>query len=193
MSLNQKVKVISITFPMFRSWPVEESEQLNISLLFGCHLIRWITGRPSAASVRYAVISLEEKVGHQSETSGRHVKSPGGCLDDWDRVQLASLRMLLRSLLLYSLWSTGWTSITVTFTRLSSWGENKNLELSAATTSHKETFLTFNKNLSQNLCKVCHLMVEAGSGGVLNSLSAISWSLAPADVTFCSWVVPISF
>ena len=34
--------------------------------------------------------------------------------------QLAILLMLLISLLLYSLWSTGWISITVVFTRFSS-------------------------------------------------------------------------
>lgn len=39
---------------------------------------------------------------------------------DRDQVHLVNLRMLLMSLLPYSRWSTGWTSITVTFTRLSS-------------------------------------------------------------------------
>lgn len=59
--------------------------------------------------------------------------SPESCLADWNSIQLANLRMLLRSLLLYSLWSTGRTSMTVTFTRLSSWGGKENVELSAAT------------------------------------------------------------
>ncbi|KAK5887648.1 hypothetical protein CesoFtcFv8_016237 [Champsocephalus esox] len=52
---------------------------------------------------------MEEEFNHQGQLS-----------DDWDRLQLDNLRMLLRSLRLNSLWSTGCTSITVTFTLLSS-------------------------------------------------------------------------
>lgn len=56
MTLNQKVILFS-KFPRscWQKWVTKYQS------FFGCHLVRWITGWPSAASLRYAVISLVEE------------------------------------------------------------------------------------------------------------------------------------
>lgn len=72
-----------------------------------------VSGRPSAAHHTTLSPPVDETLNHLWAAPHQL---------HWIR-----LRMLLRSRLLYSLWSTGWTSITVAFTRLSSWG-GKNKE-----------------------------------------------------------------
>lgn len=120
------LKVISITFPVLPTWSVKRKwttkYQSFVWLPFN-QMTHWLS---LCCLCQIRCYLAGGKSWHQSETSGRHVQLPGSRLDDWDPVQLANLRMLLRSLLLYSLWSTGWTSITVTFTRLSSCGGRRN-------------------------------------------------------------------
>lgn len=91
------------------------SKYLTSKCLCGCHSNR-----------RMAVRLLPDRRCHHmpaAETPPHHHPPP----PPPHQLHWVRLRMLLRSLLLYSLWSKGWTSITVAFTRLSSWG-GKNKE-----------------------------------------------------------------
>lgn len=62
--------------------------------------------------------SRTQRSGTGAKTGFNHRAANHAC----DRVHWANLRMLVRSRRLYSLWSMGWISITVTFTLHSSWG-----------------------------------------------------------------------